>query len=95
MGQGLLGDLDPPEHPRQLVHPFLGIQDLDAAVGAIPLGGLAHLQVVVAEGRDLGQMGDADHLALLAEGAQQLADDFGHPAADPHVHLVEDQGGNA
>ncbi len=95
MGQGLLGDLDTAQHPRQFVHPFLHVQDLDAAVGAILLGGLAHLQVVVAEGRDLGQVGDADHLTLFAQGAQELADDFGHPAADPHVHLVEDQRGNA
>ena len=41
---------------------------------------------------DLGQVGDADHLAALAQGAQPLADDAGGVAADPGVDLVEDQG---
>ena len=40
---------------------------------------------------DLRQVGDAEHLAAVAEGAQALADDAGDLAADAGVDLVEDQ----
>ena len=37
-------------------------------------------------------MGDAQHLTLLAQGAQLLPDDVGHGAADTRVDFVEDHG---
>ena len=46
--------------------------------------------MVVALGRDLGQVGDAQHLAFAAQGAQFLAHDFGDRAADAGVDFVED-----
>ncbi|MNV03626.1 hypothetical protein D3C71_939030 [compost metagenome] len=48
----------------------------------------------VALGGDLRQMGDAQHLALLAQGAQLVPDDVGHGAADARIDLVEDHGGH-
>ncbi len=46
----------------------------------------------MALGSDLWQVGHAQHLALLAEGAQLLADNVGHGAADAGVDLVEHHG---
>ena len=41
---------------------------------------------------DLRQVGDAEHLALVAQRPQPLADRAGGVAADPGVDLVEDEG---
>jgi hypothetical protein len=38
-------------------------------------------------------VGHGQHLAALAQAAQQLADDFGSGAADTHVDFVEYQVG--
>ncbi|MNI86516.1 hypothetical protein D3C73_1436180 [compost metagenome] len=43
-------------------------------------------------GGDLRQVGHAQHLTLLAEGAQLLADDIGHRATDAGVDFVEHHG---
>ena len=36
-------------------------------------------------------MGDRDHLAVVADGGEEVADPGGGFAADPGVHLVEHQ----
>ncbi len=94
MIEGLLGDPEPAEHARHFIHPFCALQYLNPAAGAAIPGLFADLQVMVAEGGDLGQVGDADDLPLAGQFAQLAADDFRHPSADAHIDLVEYQGGN-
>ena len=48
-------------------------------------------EVDVGQRGDLGQVGDAEDLAALAERPQPLADDARGVAADAGVDLVEDQ----
>ena len=43
--------------------------------------------------RHLGEVGDAEYLAALAELAQLAAHDLGDAAADAGIHFVEDQAG--
>src|SRR3546814_19878046 len=58
------------------------------AAGAI----LADLNVLVAQRRDLRQMGDTKNLALRTKCAQFASNHFGHPATDAAVDFVEDHG---
>ena len=37
--------------------------------------------------------GDAEHLSLLSQTAQQPTDNLSHTAADAYVHLVENKRG--
>ena len=41
-----------------------------------------HTQMLMAPGRNLGQVGHAEHLAVLAQAAQHLAHGVGHIAPD-------------
>ena len=45
-------------------------------------------------GRHLRQVGNAQHLILLTQTLEQLADHFGHPAADADVQLKVDMPGD-
>ncbi len=48
----------------------------------------------MALGRNLRQVGDAQDLGPLRQGAQQFAHHLRHGAADTHVHLVEYHAGH-
>ena len=48
-------------------------------------------EVLIGEGGDLRQMGDAENLLAAAEGFELLADGFGGAASDADVDFVEDQ----
>src|SRR3546814_2174200 len=61
------------------------------AAGAI----LADLNVLVAQRRDLRQMGDTKNLALRTKCAQFASHHFGHRATDAAVDFVEDHGRDA
>ena len=83
---------DPREHPRELVDARVVEQQLDHRLRAPAALLLAHRQLRVGECRDLGEMGDAQHLVLASEQRERAAD--GHPgfAAETGVDLVEHQG---
>ena len=49
-------------------------------------------EMLVGEGGDLRQVGDAEDLLAAAEGFELLADGFGGAASDADVDFVEDQG---
>src|SRR5262249_38172933 len=59
-----------------------------AALGRCLLDG----KVVVGEGGDLWQVGDAEHLTGAAERGELPPDDLRDRAADPGVDFVEDDG---
>jgi hypothetical protein len=77
------GDLAASEHPRQLLHPFLLVEAPDLRRGAPAARALLHQEVSVREGRELGQVGDAQDLAAGRGLAQALPDRDGDRAADP------------
>src|SRR5688500_6417398 len=57
----------------------------------VPLD-LGDLEMQIAERRNLGQMGDDDHLVILRERPECLANDLTGSSADTDVDLVEDHG---
>ena len=61
-----------------------------AGAGCILL--FVHVEVVLALGGDLGEVGDAEDLAFAAEFGQESSDDFGHAAADAGIDFVKNQG---
>src|SRR4051794_32781886 len=79
------------EHAADLLDHALAVEPAHAGAG--PLAGDVLLEREVGPGQrgDLWQVGDAEHLAALAEGTQPLADGTCGLAADPGVDLVEDQ----
>src|SRR5262249_58604713 len=53
---------------------------------------LAYPEVVVGVARHLRQVGDGEDLAAVGQALELLAEGRGLGAADPGVHLVEDEG---
>jgi len=85
------GDLGAAKHAGELVDTLLGGQGLDLGQRGAARGAFLHPQLRVCLGRDLGQVGHAEHLSVGAETAQQAADDLGDAAADADIDLVEHQ----
>src|SRR2546421_449158 len=52
---------------------------------------LRHRPLRIAARGDLRQMRHAQHLALPAQALERSSDRFGDGAADPRIHLVEDE----
>ena len=94
MGEGLARDLDAAEHASDLGPPAGLVERIDARVRAVTVARLAREQMRMALRRDLRQVGDAQHLALAAEPAQLLPDDFGDRAADARVDFVKHHRGD-
>ncbi len=69
------------------------IKRINAAAERCPAPALGDQQMPIGERRDLGQMGDADDLAMTTESRQPATDLKGRLAADPGVDLVEDHAG--
>jgi len=80
-----------PQHPRQLARPRISLQNLHVTRRHAPAGALRHGQVVVGEGRDLGQMRDDQRLpAARGHPRERSADLAAHFPADALIHLVKD-----
>src|SRR3989454_1569150 len=82
-----------PQHARQLGHPLGRGQRACRRDGTLFLHPFGDHDVVLGEGRDQRQVGDAEDLAAPAEPAELAADDLGHGAADAGIDLVEDERG--
>jgi hypothetical protein len=65
---------------------------MDLGADDVTVVGLAHDQVSVGMGSDLGQVGDDDDLAVPGELRQASPDGEGGAATDTRVDLVEDEG---
>src|SRR5438093_6606368 len=89
MLQARVGHRFAPEHPRHLAH-ALGLRE-GAHLGGETAGllPLLHAEMVLGVRGDLGEVGDAEHLALPRHLAKLPADRIRRLAADPHVDLVE------
>ena len=67
------------------------VEDADVGLRAAVLLALFDGEMLIGEGGDLRQMGDAENLLGAAEGLELLADGFGGAASDADVDFVEDQ----
>ena len=61
-------------------------------MGLTGLHHLAHAKVVISSRGHQGLVGDAEHLALDRQSAQQLGHRPTDPAAHPRIDLVKQQG---
>ena len=93
MCAGGVGEFDAAEHAGDFVDAFGIIEHVDAGLCGACVAGFLDAPVLCAEGGDLGEVCDAQDLAVAAELAQQFADDFCDGAADAAVDFVKNQGG--
>ena len=85
-------DLCAGAHAGDFVGAGAVVEEADFGFGAAVGFALVDEEVLVGEGGDLGQVGDAENLLAAAEGFELLADGFRGAPADADVDLVEDQG---
>src|SRR5688500_7689143 len=90
-GPHRFGDRGAANHPRDLLHPSVGVQALDRCRGAVAADVLLDAEVRGGPGRDLRQVRDAQDLEVPPERGEVLADDLGDAPADAGVHFVEDE----
>ncbi len=67
---GLIGDRESAQHTGDLFHPGLGLQRCDSGLGLVPAAVLGHQQMIMALRCHLGQVGDAEYLAVGAKPPQ-------------------------
>ncbi len=79
------------QHPADLDHPPVAVERDHLGSGAAARLHLADLDLVVGAGRHLGQVGDHEHLRVVAEPGQRRPHRDRRLPPDPGVHLVEDQ----
>ena len=79
------------QHLRQLAHPQFALERPDGCHRAPLAHDLLDLQVLVAEGGQLGKVGDAQDLVLARQAPEFLAHHGAHPSADALIDFVEDQ----
>ena len=86
------GDLCAGDHAGDFMGAGAVVEEADLHLGAAVGFALVDEEVLVGEGSDLGQVGDAQNLLAAAEGFELLADSFRGAPADADVDLVKDQG---
>ena len=85
------GDLCAGDHAGDFVGAGAVVEKADFGFGAAVGLALVDEEVLVGEGGDLRQVGDAENLLAAAEGFEFLADSFRGAAADTDVDFVEDK----
>ena len=85
------GDFGAGDHAGDFVGAGAVVEEADLHLGAAAGLALFDDKVLIGEGGDLRQVGDAEDLLALAEGFELLADGFGGAASDTDVDFVEDQ----
>ena len=86
-GHGCAGD-----HAGDFFGAFLRGEEADGGLGAALLLLLLDEKVLIGEGGDLREVGDAEDLLDAREGFELLADGFGGAATDADVDFVKDEG---
>ena len=95
VAQDGIGRIPAAEHPGDLLDAGGAVEPVDQGAGSALGDLLAHGEVGGAADRDLGQMGDADHLVMPGHLLEFGADGSAHFPADIGIDLVENQQGNA
>ena len=80
------------QHAGNLTDPVFPGDWADLAADLALGCAFAHHPVVICKGCHLGQMGDGQHLAVLAELLHQTPDRIGHSAAHTRIDFVKNQG---
>ncbi len=89
--QAGVGDFGAAEHAGDFVGAGAVVEDADAGLRAAVLLALFDGEMLIGEGGDLRQVGDAEDLLGAAKGLELLADGLGGAASDADVDFVEDQ----
>ena len=92
VAQGSFGYCGSADHAGYFFGSLIRGQEADRGLGAALFFLLFDEEVVVGEGGDLGEVGDAEDLLHSREGFEFLADGFGGAASDADVDFVEDEG---
>jgi hypothetical protein len=79
------------KHTGDLIAARLGVEIAQMALGLPILHRFFYQQMLMAVGRYLGQMSDAEHLVSLSELAQEPADAFGNGATNAHIDFIKNQ----
>jgi len=90
--QAGVGDGCAGEHSGHFVGAGQVVEQANPGFGAAVGFALVDEEMLVGEGGDLGQVGDAEDLLAAAEGFELLADGLRGASADADVDFVEDQG---
>ena len=80
------------KHADDLLHALRPLHGTHTGLNASAAFGLFNQEVLVGEGGDLGQVGDAQHLLGAGQRLQLGADRLRCAAANADVDFVEDQG---
>ncbi len=86
-----VSDFGAGKHAGHFVGAGAIVEDADLRLGAAVILALFDDEVLIGEGGDLRQVGDAEDLLAAGESLEFLADGFGGAAADADVDFVEDQ----
>ncbi len=89
--QAGVGDLGAGEHARDFVGAGAIVEDANAGLRAAILLALFDGEVLIGEGRNLREVGDAEDLLGAGESFEFVADSFGGAASYPDVDLVKNQ----
>jgi len=89
VGARLVGHFHAAQHACEFLDARVAVERDDLGAGRPPVCELADPQVVMALRGDLRQVGDAQHLAAIAQRAQFRADDLGDRPTDAGIHFVE------
>src|SRR5262245_19239812 len=92
---GSIVSLRAAQHPDDLRDELVTVDPLDRRRCLAARDALLDAEVGPRHRSDLWEVGDAEHLSLLAEGAEPLPDRLGGSAAHAGVDLVEDVGSRA
>src|SRR5271165_5569101 len=89
---GGFGEFGAAEHASDLFGAFFIFEKLDGCLGAALLFLLFDQEMLIGEGGDLGEVGDAEDLLGFGERLELLSNGFGGAASDADVDFVEDEG---
>jgi hypothetical protein len=86
-----VGDFCPGQHAGDFVGAGAVVEDADAGLRAAVLLALFDGEMLIGEGGDLREVGNAENLLGAGEGLKLLANSFGGAASDANVDFVEDE----
>jgi hypothetical protein len=85
----LVGDGESAQHAGDLFGACGAFKSRDLRARGVAVGEFGHAQMTIAEGGNLRQVRDAEHLGARAEGCEFTTDDLGDGAADTRIDLIE------
>lgn len=89
MRPGLFCYFQAAQHPCNFFYAFIFIEIDDLCQGGLRMCGFIHLQMMMALGRNLGQVRHTKYLVVAGKTMQKFSDDFGNPATDTGINFIK------